>query len=63
MPRYVWDEATASLVKISDKVPARSVHYVEKPLCEQVREGYKRIEQRGQRVHGNAAGIKRIWGI
>jgi hypothetical protein len=28
-----------------------------------VREGYKRIEQRGQRVHGNAAGIKRIWGI
>ncbi len=63
MPRYLWDEQTKSLVKVSDKVPARRFHYIEKPLCQQVAEGYKRAEAKGQRINGTSAGIRRIWGI
>jgi len=61
MPRYAWDNETMSLVKISDKVPARIPHYVTRPLCEQVAEGYKRVEAKGQRINGTARGIKKIW--
>lgn len=62
MPRYIWDSEKHEMVKVSDKVPARRFHYIDKPLCQQVAEGYKRAEAKGQRINGSAAGIKRIWG-
>lgn len=61
MPRYIWDTETNSMIKVSDKVPARRPSYIDRPLCEQVAEGYKRAEAKGQRIHGTKAGIKRIW--
>lgn len=63
MPRYTWDNELGALVKTSDKVPSRRPSYIDKPLCQQVREGYKRAEARGQRINGSAKGIGRIWGF
>lgn len=62
MPRYKWDETTGQLVKVSDKVPARSHSYVEKPFCEQVRRGFRRQEERGARFATRARTARALWG-
>lgn len=60
---YKYDQHLKQMVKISDKSYRNSSGtVVDRPFCEQVMDGYKRLEARGERINGSAAGIKRIWG-
>lgn len=62
MPVYRYDTKLKEMVKISDKSYRNAGSVMEKPFCEQVMNGYKAIEAKGNTVWGRPAGIKRIWG-
>lgn len=65
MPRYVWDDESRRMVKVSEKVPARGVYDVqEATLRDQVLAGYKKVANRpgGYRGGWKPESIKRAWG-
>jgi hypothetical protein len=62
MPVYRYDTKLKQMVQISEKSYRNSTgHLVDRPMAEQVMEGYKRLEARGERTYGNPAEIKRLW--
>ena len=63
MPRYVWDDESRRMVKVSDRVPSRGSYvFQEKTLRESVLEGYKNAAQRGPlRCGWKPETIKRAW--
>lgn len=64
MPVYRYDTAAKQMVKISDRsYRSRTGTLMERPFCEQIREGYRKVEAKGQRINGTPTGIKRIWGF
>lgn len=60
MAVYKWDQETKQLVKISDRL-FRKPTGDGKSFKQQVLDGYRRIEERGERYYGKAENIKRIW--
>lgn len=60
MATYRWNKETGKLEK-TDRKFYRGSGSSYKPLREQVLEGYRKAEARGQAINGSAAGINRIW--
>jgi hypothetical protein len=61
MPVFRYDTKLKQMVQISEKSYRNKGSVIERPFCEQVMEGYRKVEAAGGRINGRAEGIKRIW--
>ena len=64
MPTYVHDPATRTMVKVCDRVVrAQSWQEEDTPFARKIMNGYRKVEEKGERFYGKPANIKKIWGI
>lgn len=56
-----YDQTTGKWIKVSGVRWRPGASSDDIPFSQQVMNGYRRAEERGQRINGNAAKIKKIW--